>query len=170
MRMIVVDTKTSLKEVSASLVGEGASAKEAKSSLENLERLNPHVDVKKIPPGTVLLLPDVPRAGETTSVSVQGAAFTALRDQLSASVEAARARVRAGYEAQAAQRDEVTAVLKLAAVKRAIDSDQDLKGQVDQSAEVFKQDQGQAKASDELLKSMQAEASAELDALAKLLG
>lgn len=167
MRMIVVKVRTSLKELSVSLLGDAAGSTRA---VENLQQLNPHVDFKKIEPGTILLVPETSGAPAGDTVPVGGEAFGAMRDELTAAVTAASARVRTGYDALAGQRADVTAALKLAAVRKAIEADPDLKAQVDASADVFKQDQAASKAADAELKAMQAEASAELDVLAKLLG
>jgi hypothetical protein len=134
-----------------------------------LVALNPHVDFKKIEPGTVLLVPDGPglRAGETASVS--GQPFDELREQVLAAVEAAGARARSGHAAQLAEQKEVTAALKSAGLRAALEIDPELRAQIEAALQVFKQDQQDAKAAAETLKSLAKQAATELDALAKLL-
>jgi len=167
MRMIVIKQATDLPALGARLLGAGAAHEGA---LQGLQRLNPHVDFGRLEPGTVLLVPDQPGlcAGESRSVS--GEAFDAFEEQVNASVNAAVARVRSGHEALAAQRQEVAALLKSAAVRRLIESDPDLKQELDAAAQVFKQDQQQAKEAEKTMQLLQEQAKAELAALAKLLG
>lgn len=165
MRMIVIKQGTDLATLSARLLAGGTGNEGA---LQSLQRLNPHVDFRAIEAGTVLLVPDLPglRAGESTSIS--GEAFAAFQQQVSGAVEAAVARVRSGYEALAAQRQDVTAVLKSAAVRRVIEADPDLKSQLDAATQVFKQDQQRAKDAETTLQALQ-QAKDEMQALAKLL-
>ena len=167
MRMIVIRQGTDLQSLGARLL----SASEGRdAALEQLQRLNPHVDFKRIEPGTVLLVPDLPglREGETSSVG--GQAFEAFHEQLTGSLDAAITRVRRGHEALVQQRQEVNAVLKTASVKRLLEADPDIKPQLAAAAQVFKQDQQQAKDADKMLDSLQQNAAAELASLAKLLG
>ncbi|MBI3529361.1 MAG: hypothetical protein HY067_15505 [Betaproteobacteria bacterium] len=166
MRMIIIKQGTDLQTLGTRLLG-NADGKEV--TLQHLQQLNPHVDFQRIEPGTVLLVPDQPGLKKDESISVSGQAFDAFRDQVSASVEAATTRVRHGYEALASQRSDVNAVLKTAAVKRLLESDPELKAQLEEAAKTFKQDQAAAKASESTLKSLQDDAAAELAALAKLL-
>lgn len=167
MRMIVIKQATDLQGLSARLLGQGAGSSTALDALKNL---NPHVDFRKIEPGTMLLVPDLPGLHEGEASSVSGDAFEALRVQVLASLDAASARVRSGHEALAAQRSEVAAALRTPGFKRALDTDQQLKAQLDAASEVFKADQAQAKASEETLKALAQQAGAELAALAKVLG
>ena len=164
MRMTVVNKAADAASLVSQLGVDGAGKAHL---LLQMQRLNPHVDFKRIEPGTVLLVPDQPglKAGETSSVG--GQAFDAFRDQVTGSMEAATRRVRQGHEALAAQRAEVNAVLKTAALKRLLEADPDLKPQLDAAAEVFKQDQQRAKDADATLKILQDGVLAELAVLAK---
>jgi hypothetical protein len=165
MRTVIIKDRSDLQSVGVKLLGEQAGTKRA---LDRLVALNPHVDFNRIEAGTVLFVPDAPGVRDTSG-SVEGQAFGDLRDQLLASVDAASVRVRSGHEALSSQRQEITAVVKLAAVKRAIESDPELKAQVDAATQVFKQDQAQAKAADEALKAMKEQATAALAEIAKML-
>ena len=166
MRMIVIKQATDLASVATGLLG-GTGGKEA--GLQQLQRLNPHVDIQNIAPGTVLLVPDRAGLAAGGGSSVSGQAFEGLRTQVLASTAAAAPRVRQGFDALASDRTDVTAVLKTAAVRRVVDGNPDLKPQLDAAAQVFKQDQQRAKDADRALKVMQDGALAELDALAKRL-
>ena len=166
MRMIVLDEKTDLDGLRARLLGGKAVSDDA---IEKLKRLNPHVSFDRIPAGTVLLVPELPglRKGETAPVT--GDAFDSFRESLLAAVDATRARVRGSYEGVLGQQKEVTAVFKSAAFKRALESDPELREQVEAAAEVFKRDKEQAEEADGVLKEMRQEARDELAALGKLL-
>jgi hypothetical protein len=160
MRVLVINSRSDVQSLKAR---------------PEIEKLNPHVDFKKIEPGTVLLLPDPPAATGTAGTategkSIQGQVFDDLQSEVTKAVEASGARVRRGYEALTEEAKEVNAVLKTAAVKRLVDADPDLKQQADAAAAVFKQDAADAKAADQALRSIQQQATEELGNLAKLLG
>jgi hypothetical protein len=143
-------------------------------TFEALEKLNPHVDFTKVEPGTVILVPDSPAAagdtGDKDDRSIQANAFADLRDDVVSALDASSARVRRGYEALAEEAKDVSAALKSAPIKRAVEADQELKVQVEAAAAVFKQDAADAKSAEQTLKSIKERMSQELDALAKLLG
>lgn len=165
MRIIVIKQATDLQALGARFAG-NASARE--SGLEQLQRLNPHVDFRRIEPGTVLLVPDAGvKKGE--SISVGGQAFEAFREQVQSSLGAAAVQVRQGHQVLADQRQAFSALTKTAAVKRLLDADPDLKPQLAAATAVFKKDQQDAKDAEALLKDLQEGALAELDALGKLL-
>ncbi len=165
MRVLVVNSRSDVEALGLRL-GRERSAR----TLDEIERLNPHVDFKKIERGTVLLVPDLPSDREGESRSIQGQAFEDLRDQVTEALEASSARVRRGYEALDDEAKEVTGVLKSAPLKRAMEADQELKQQVEAAAAVFKQDAAEAKAAEQTLKAMRDQVGQELNALAKLLG
>jgi len=166
MRTIVVNERTDLRGLRTRLLGERPLAEGA---LESLARLNPHVNLEQIPAGTVLVVPDLPGLRKEETSSVSGDAFASLREQLLASVDAVGGRVRGGYEELLAQQKEVTAVVRLAAFRRAVEADPDLKEQLETGTQVFKEDREKARAADETLSALKEEAVAELAALAELL-
>ena len=167
MRMIVIDQASDLQALTTRLFGANG---DPGGAVDKLTRLNPHVNFKKIVAGTVLLIPEDAglQAGQTASVT--GDAFAALREQMLASLDAASSRVRDGYDARLAEQKDVASVLSSAAMKRAIEIDTALKPQVDAAAQVFKDDQQQAKLANDTLKAFQQQAGAELDRIAKMLG
>jgi hypothetical protein len=166
MRLLVVKSRTTVDDLRSRL-----GRTDPSRTLDDIAVLNPHVDLRAIEPGTVLLIPesaaDVP-TGDGTPVHQQP--FDELRDQMLGALDATGARVRAGYDVLAAQAKETTAVLKSAAVKRAIEVDQTLQPQIDASVAVFKQDAAHAKTADQALKGMQKQIADDLSALQKLLG
>ena len=165
MRVKVINSRSDL-EALGSAVGQEQAAKR----IEQIQQLNPHVDLKNIKRGTVVLVPDAPGERDAESRSVQGEAFADLRSQVNAALEASRARVRRGYGALNDSAKEVTTVLKSAAVKRALEAQPDLKEQAEAATRKFKQDATDAKAAEQTLKEIGDRVEQELEALAKLLG
>ena len=166
MRMIVIKHDTDLQGLATQLLA-NVGGKDA--AFHDLQRLNPHVDFKHIEPGTVLLVPDQPGLKNDATTSIAGASFDEFRGQAGAALEATVTRVRQGYEVLIAQGRDVSAVLKTAAVKRLVESNTDVKPLVDAAAQVFKEDQQQAKEAEKTLKALQEGSLAELGALAKML-
>ena len=167
MRMIVIKQGTDLQALGTRLFG--STARED-NGLQHLQRLNPHIDFKKIEAGTVLFVPDQPglKKGETNSVS--GLVFDEFRAQVSDSIDASATRVREGFARLADERQEINAVLKSAAIKRLLEADPDLKPQLEAALQIFKQDQQDAKNIEKTLKTLQQDALAQLVEVGKLLG
>jgi len=169
MRMIVVKAPTTAQDLRTRL-----GRTDPGRTLDDIAVLNPHIDLRAIEPGTVLLIPEpagnAPATPADDSTPVQEQPFEELRDQILGAISQTHTRARAGYESLAAQAKDATAVLKSAAVKRAMDADPTLKPQVEAAASVFKQDAANAKAADQTLKDMQKQIAEELGALQKLLG
>ena len=140
------------------------------SVLEQLKNLNPHVDFTNIVAGTVLLMPETPDFNDAASASLAGDAFDPLREQMLASVEVATSRVREGYAALLTEHKEVAVVLKSAALKRALESDPDLKPQIEAANQVLKRDQQAAKDAEKNMQTLQEQAAAELASLMQMLG
>ena len=165
MRVIVVNKENleAFSKLMGDKIGSG-------SALEQLKNLNPHVDFKKIEPGTVLLIPDGPRFRNVESVSITGDAFNALSEQMLASVDASASRLRAGFDALLTEQKEVVGVLKTPAVKQAIEADPDLKPQIDAATLVFKQDEQLAKDAEKVMQTLKEQVAAELASLTQLLG
>src|SRR5512145_2491319 len=126
MRVIVVNSRADAQTVASRLARERAGR-----PIDEIEKLNPHVDFARIEPGTVILVPDRPRPAaedaadedEDKDRSIQGRAFDDLREQTAGAFEGGSARIRRGYEGLAGETKEVSALLKSAPVKRAMESD-----------------------------------------------
>lgn len=174
MRVIVVNSRADAQTVASRLARERVGR-----PADEIERLNPHVDFTRIEPGTVILVPDrispggageAEEAADDKDRSIQGRAFDDLREQTADALEGSSARLRRGYDTLAGETKEVSALLKSAPVKRAMEADPELKAQVEAAAAVFKQDAADAKAAEQTLKSMKDLIEKELDGLAKLIG
>lgn len=167
MRTLTIKQTTDLQSIGDSLSGTAAAKQ---STLQQMQRLNPHVDFARITPGTVLLMPRDTGAKSDDADQIGAKVFQAFGDQVNTALDAAEAGIRAGHQALEVQRKEVTAALKSAAVKRLIDSEPDLKVQFEAAAQVFADDQKQAKESDAALQALRKDCLAELATLGKLLG
>ena len=111
------------------------------ASLTRLQALNPHVDLAKVRAGSVLVLPDTPAFRDDQSDSVGADAWAALAADASAGLKARTEQLRSAAAARDAQRKEVQALLRSAAVKRQLDADTALRKQADAAEEQFKADQ-----------------------------
>lgn len=111
------------------------------ASLARLQALNPHVDLAKVRAGSVLVLPNTPAFRDDQSDGVGADAWAALAADASAGLKARTEQLRSAAAARDAQRKEVQALLRSAAVKRQLDADTALRKQADAAEEQFKADQ-----------------------------
>lgn len=172
MRLIVIEQASDWPAVSATLLKKPASGKAGAASdatLEQVKRLNPHVDFQRLEAGTVLLLPDSPELNVKDSQALGGNAFEDFVAHAAEGLQAVAQRLRIGAEALAADRAAVNAVLKIAAVKRQIESDPLLQKQLDEASGEFTDAQKQAQDAASQVEAMQNEMNAELDALRQML-
>ena len=168
MRMIVIKQTMDLKDVGSKLVAKSASSDAA---INELKVLNPHVDFKKVEPGTVLFVPDSPGFKTADSDSIEGDAFDDLAKQLQASVNTASDQVQHGWSDLLAEEKDVAAAFKIVSgSKRSAATDSDpLKALIDAANQQFKQDQTNAKTATDSIKALETETAAELGELGKLL-
>lgn len=132
LRLFQVKTSDNLKQL---LNG----ADEA--SVRRLQALNPHLDITKARAGTVLLLPDTPAFTGGSHEGVSADAWAALADDAATGLKARTELLKASSAKRDAQRKEVSAILKTAAVKRQLDADTELRKQADAAEAQFKADQ-----------------------------
>jgi hypothetical protein len=124
------------KDAMAELV-DGRSA-DPEAVIRRVAELNPHVDLikkKKIPPGTVLILPDEPgvKRGGKGAKSPTKQAYDELGSSVALGFEAAGERVGKAAEAAAAERADLVAAMKSAIAKRQMESDPALHEQLGQA-------------------------------------
>src|SRR5690349_16934472 len=128
MRLIVIKQASDLQALSNKLLIKkpGGTA-----TLDRLKALNPHVDFNRIEAGTVLLLPDTPdvKADDKDTRSVAGDAFEDFVKETAEGFKSVAERVSRASESLATDRAAANAVLKIAAVRRQIESDPLLKKQ-----------------------------------------
>jgi LysM repeat protein len=163
MRTLILDKASDVKQFLADRSRNGL-------SIETLQRLNPHVDLKKIAAGTVLFVPDAPDGAADGSQPVGGTAFSAFQSLVSTSLDTAGAGVRSGFAARAQERQDVVSAIKTAAAKRVIESNPEIKTALEAAVKQDKLDQQQAKTADSMLAAVKQQITADLGALGKRLG
>jgi hypothetical protein len=166
MKTIVIDQATDLQTLAQRL---GGTAARTQGLAENLKRLNPHLNFDKLAAGTVLLVADDANAGAAATQALGGAQFAALAAQLKTGVDATLSRSLQTLAAQTADRKAVADAIKTPAMKRAIDSDVDLKARAGTVADELKKEQASAKDTEQTLKLLHGAALAEIAAALKAL-
>ena len=167
MRTLVIKKNTDLAGVSSELLASGLSAGVARSALETLQALNPHVDLNKLATGAVLVVPDQPQYKAAASKSIGGGRLDDFEKLVESALDATSARLKQGEERRNAERAELATALKSAAVKRAVGADPQLAKAVEHAAQRAKQDDKDA---DKAMQVLAKGVHAELTALAKLFG
>jgi len=170
VRTLVVKKSSDLQALGNELLVSGLAAGRSKSALESLQALNPHVDFKRLAPGTVLLVPDAPDFKPSASKSIAGEGLGDLQDLVRNGLEAAGVRLETGRGLRAARRTEMTAVLKTAALKRAIQTDPLLGKQLEGAAKAARAEEQEDADAGKTLEAAMKGVQAELASLAKLLG
>jgi hypothetical protein len=165
MRMFVLKQGQDLQSVLTRAGGAAAGA----ASLDQLKRLNPHVDFAKLQPGTVLLLPGAGSTQADANDAVAGAVFDSLADDVKNGLKAATERVRAGAVRAGEQRKELSAAFSSSAFRKAAEGDAELRGQADGAQARFKTEQGRAKETDGQLKALEKVLDTDLAVLERLL-
>lgn len=162
MRMLVLKQGQDLQSLATRLKAAGAGG----LTIDRLQALNPHLDITRLVPGAVLLVPD--GVGDDAD-SVAGAVFDGLASDVREGLASATARVRSGYARAEAVRKDVAAAVKLATFKRVLEGDAELKKQLATAETRFKADQAQAKQTDESLGALVKLIDEELAVLGKLV-
>ena len=166
MQLFIVKQDTTWQALSARLAQPGAPATAA---LERLRALNPHLDKARLVSGSMLLLPDLPGMKGEQTQSVGGSAFEGFSAEVNNGLAYAAKRVRTGADAVAADRANVSGLLRGAAAKRVLEGDPQLKQQVDEADAQFKTDAARAQDAAKQVEAMQARATEALAALARLV-
>src|SRR5262245_5805901 len=170
MRMIVIQEHADREALVGRLLRARLSNSQIESALASLQALNPHVEISNLRAGTVLLVPDKPAFKTSASEPVAGEAFEEFQQFVRDALGKAAEDLKAGNAARAAERDEVNAVIKLAAFKRLLDGDAELKQQVADARRAFTEEQHQAEEAEQALAAASKAALAKLAELSKLLG
>jgi hypothetical protein len=170
-RVVVIKQETDLEALGATLLSAKASGAQAASAMNDFRALNPHVaDLKTLAPGTVVLVPDAPQFKPSASESVAADPVDEFQKLVRASLTAAARRVGAANAARADERTELANVQKLAAVKKAVEADPELRDQLANASAAAKAAQQEGARADKALDMMLNGASSELAAISKLLG
>lgn len=169
MRIFVIHKDSDARALLKAAGGEGA---EGGASLARLQRLNPHLDLRALAPGSVVLLPPE-AAAPSRHADVQplgGGALAELQALADAAVAASAER---GQQAQArAKADEqaLGAALRGKQAREALERDPELAAQAAAAQKAAKDAQKTTAARAKQLETLTKAAQAELLALAKRLG
>jgi len=168
MRIFITKTDTDLAALSATLLRKPA---DAGAALERVRALNPHVeDFQNLAAGTVLILPDTGdiKAGAGTTLGAD--TVSDLASDLGSGLKAVSSRFTSRVEDVKEDRAAVVATVKLAAVKRLIDTDPALAKQLESSDAEYKREQKRVAEAEAQLAEVQKVAVAEFARLQKLIG
>jgi hypothetical protein len=168
MRMLIVKQDTDLPALSGSLLAAKLGARQTDAALQSLQALNPHVDLKKLRTGSVLLVPDAPAFKTSATNPVHGGALDAFQQLVRDALGGLAERLKAGDAGRAAERAEVTSVLKN--LGRVSAADPDLQQQIAGITKAFQEDQKTADQAQQAVAAAGKEATAALAALGKRLG
>ncbi len=144
-----------------------ASRVAASGGLARLQALNPHLDLQRVTPGSVLIWPS--ESADEDGSSVSGNAFDSFAADVRSGLRAATTRVRAGLARQEDERKATAAVFRSAAFKKATETDAELKQQATAADTRAKALQARAKDIDAALLALDAAADQGLAALARVL-
>jgi hypothetical protein len=146
MRVFVVKSETNADDVRRRLLKPGVSAARAKTLEDSVRAANPHVDLDALRPGTVLIVPDHPDLApdDSGSTALGGAGLSV--DQLTAALPRVAAVVERGAEAARQRGEDLRKALDAREVRRATETDERLRAEVDRLAEVVADEQRRAEA------------------------
>ena len=105
MRTFIVGEDTKFQSVSDKLLLANLSNVRSEAALKALRELNPHADLNKLAPGTVLFVPDMPGFKVTTTSSATEAPLAALQDLMAKALRLALDNTVAGNKDQFAEQE-----------------------------------------------------------------
>ncbi|WP_456621081.1 MULTISPECIES: hypothetical protein [unclassified Bradyrhizobium] len=105
MRTFIVGDETKLKTVSEKLLHANLSNVRSEAALKALQEANPHADLNKLAPGTILFVPDTPGFKVSTTSSAAEGPLAALHELLDKALRLALEETSAGNNARIAAQD-----------------------------------------------------------------
>jgi hypothetical protein len=168
MRFYVISQATNLQTLRPTLFHDSPPAV-YDAALEHLERLNPHVDIKQLSAGTVLLLPDVPGMSPAEGHVIGGDVFHTLSGEISDGLKAVAQSLRAAAKALDADRSAVESAIDTGAVQGMM-GDETLKTQIEAAQARFAAEQKEMEVASGVVENLQKSIATELTALGQLLG
>jgi hypothetical protein len=125
MRTVVVNTERDLAALRTRVMRPGVSEARLRAVEETIRAANPHLDLDRLHPGAVVVLPDHPDvAGDPASSAVSAI------DAVGAALPKVRETVRQSAQAAARRGDDLARVLTAREVSHAADSDDELRAEV----------------------------------------
>lgn len=169
-RTVIVKTDTTLRAFGPTLLDARFRGEQVEVALDRLKALNPHADPERIPAGTILFVPDTPAFKTSASTSPQAAPLEEFRTMLTTALADAAGRLKTANAARAAERTDLTTVLRSAAFKRATGEDREVLQQANDAQKALGAEETEDKQAEESLAVMSKAALAALAQLAKVAG
>ena len=169
-RTVIVKTDTTLRALGPTLLDARFRGDQVDAALDRLKALNPHADPEKIAAGTVLFVPDTPAFKASASTSPQAQPLDDFRAMLTTALTDSAARLKSANAARAAERADLTTVLKGAAFKRASGDDADVVKQVSDTQKALATEETEDKQAEEALAAMSKAGLAALAQVTKIAG
>jgi len=167
---VIGDKIQSLNDLTGLLLKANLSNAQTASAIDAVKALNPDVNLDQPAPDTVIFVPDSPSFKVSVSDPVAGGPLGDLQQLVRQVLDGAAKDLKAANAARAAERDDVAAALKVAAVARMIGDDAELKQQAADAVNAFKADQQQADQAEQALAAASKAALAKLAEVTKLVG
>lgn len=169
-RMLTIDQNTrNLKDVTDLLLKANLSNAQASSTIEAVRTLNPGVNFNQLTAGTVIFVPDLPSLKVSVSDSVSAAPLDDLQQLVRQALDGAAKDSKTGNDTRAAERADVTAAMKIAAVARILAGDAELKQLAADVIKSFNDEQQQTDQAEHALAAASKAALATLTEVSKLL-
>lgn len=170
MRIFTISDGTGMQALRDGLIDRRISATRVDAAIARLRALNPHVDLDRAGPGTVIFVPDGPEfTARATASPTQGAADE-LRSETEVALAGAAEQLKAGLAKRAAERQAVRAAFDNAVFRRAIANDQDLQRRTEEAARSMDAAEAEESRAAETLDATGQAALDALSALGKLAG
>ena len=170
MAVLVVSNEKTLAALRRRLFGEKASTKAARELTDAIREANPHADLDKLQPGTVLTIPEAP------GLAVAGLSIDtsqAVAELAEGASQALQELVEAGAKHEdgaRGERERSAKALKAKPVTDAARKDEQVKALVDSARKAVAEEEGHAKERQQTLEAAQKEWLAGLEALKQLAG
>src|SRR4030081_539374 len=111
---VIGDKIQSLNDLTGLLLKDNLSSPRTASAIDAVKALNPDVNLDQPAPDTVIFVPDSPRFKVSVSDPVSGSPLGDLQHLVRQALAGAAKDLKAANAARATERDDVTAVLKVA--------------------------------------------------------
>ena len=172
MAVIIVGTEKNFAALRPRLFSGRVSNAAVKETTDALAAANPHVDLEKLQPGTILTVPDLPHVKVEGDVSLDDTTKQLLEGLANAGASALEdlmTTARKTERAAAAERKQLTATLAGKDLDAAVRKDKTLGADVKAAQDAVAEDEKQAKARATALDEARSDWDTELKALKKLL-
>lgn len=168
MRILFIDNNS--KAQIQGLINPNLDATQAAVALQSLQASNPHVNLQKLQPGVVLVVPDTPSFQASASSSTAAGPLDDFLALARGALAGAAKSIVDGNSARSAQRQAVAAALQSATAAHVGQADANLQQQMAEATQALNQEQLQDEQAAKDFASANDEVLARLSELNKLLG